>query len=170
MKHLLIFAALTAGAANAQHESVSAAGLAVTNGFGETWQSASWKVERPAEASRVTEVFFDFNGAELTPEGRKALDGFAQRVFEGEVGSIVTTAHADRLGTRDYNLGLSARRAHAVRDYLIEQGVLPSLLMVDAVGAEAPVAACDGMGEENARNLKLVSCLQPDRRVEVRAR
>lgn len=164
MKHLLIFAALTAGSASAQHDAVTAAGMAVTNGYSETWQSASSN-EKPA-----TEVLFDFNGVELTAEGRKALDGFAQRVFEGEVGSIVTTAHADRLGTRDYNLGLSARRAHAVRDYLIEQGVLPSLLMVDVVGATAPVAACDGMGEESARNVKLVSCLQPDRRVEVRAR
>lgn len=168
MKHLLIFAALTAGSASAQHENVTASGLAVTNGYGESWQVAASRQD--SSAPRVTEVLFDFDRAELTPEGRKALDGFAQRVFEGEVGSIVTRAHADRLGTRDYNLGLSARRAHAVRDYLIEQGVLPSLLMVDVVGAGAPVAACDGMGEESARNVKLVSCLQPDRRVEVRAR
>jgi outer membrane protein OmpA-like peptidoglycan-associated protein len=164
MKHLLIFAALTAGAANAQYEHVSAAGHVVTNGYGEAWQTPHSKAER------ATRVRFEFDRADLTAEGRKALDGFAQRVFEGEVGSIVTTAHADRLGTPDYNLELSARRAHVVREYLIEQGVLPSVLMVDVVGAAAPVAACDGMGEESARNLKLVACLEPDRRVEVRAR
>ena len=167
MKHVLIFAAFTASAASAQPDYLTAAGEAVTTGYGEAWQVAP--APRPQRAALSASVLFDFDGAELRDEGRKALDELAQRYFQGEAQRVVAVAHADRLGDAEYNVGLSARRANAVRDYLVEQGVLPSVIAVDVVGAARPVSACEAMGEERRANAKLVACLQPDRRVEVEA-
>jgi OOP family OmpA-OmpF porin len=167
MKHVLIFAAFTASAASAQPDYVTAAGEAVKTGYGEPWQVAS--APRPQRAPLSAAVLFDFDGAELRAEGRQALDELAQRYFAGEAERVVAVAHADRLGDAEYNVGLSARRANAVRDYLVEQGVLPSVIAVDVAGAGRPVSACAAMGEERRDNAKLVACLQPDRRVEVEA-
>jgi OOP family OmpA-OmpF porin len=185
MKHLLIFAALTAGAANADPSHLSAAGQSVTNAYGDVWRFAhaetavAKKIEPIAvlpaaeeprfQAPLTAEVLFDFDGDELREDGRKVLDDLTQRILAREVRTIVATAHADRLGDDGYNLALSARRAHAVREYLIEQGIPESSIHVDVAGTATPVSACRGLGDESRRNLKLVACLQPDRRVEVEA-
>lgn len=176
MKHLLIFAAFTAGAANAQSH-VSAAGESVRSGSGEPWQVASWE-PKPAAAAAApmrralsAEVLFDFDGNELRGEGRKVLDDLAQRLTAaGAIERVTATAHADRLGHATYNLGLSARRAYAVRDYLVEKGVPASAIRIDVAGAAAGSAVCEDLGEETGRNVKLVACLQPDRRVAIEAR
>jgi OOP family OmpA-OmpF porin len=168
MKHLLIFAAFTASAASAQPDYVAAAGDAVKSAYGDTWQIQDWK---PAEAKPLAaDVLFDFDGTELRADGRKVLDDLTQRILAREVESVITTAHSDRLGDPVYNIGLSARRAHAVRDYLVEKGIPESVILIDVAGDAAPVSACSDLGEETRRNAKLVACLQPDRRVEVRPR
>lgn len=164
MKHLMIYAAFAMQVAHADPHAVSAAGRPVESADGGPWRIADWK-ERPAIAA---EVLFPFGEATLTPHGRKVLDEVAQRLLEGRAGGIVATAHADRIGAKEYNVELSARRASVVRAYLVEQGVLPSVIVVDAVGAARPVASCEGLGEESPGNLKLVACLQPDRRVVLR--
>ena len=54
--------------------------------------------------------------------------------------------HADERGTREYNQALGERRANAVRDYLVAQGVPTSGLVVTRWGKERPVA--QGSNEE----------------------
>jgi outer membrane protein OmpA-like peptidoglycan-associated protein len=174
MKHLLIFAALTAGAANADPSPLSAAGQSVTNAYGDVWrfahaETAALKKIAATPASLTAEVRFDFDASELRDADRKALDELVEQIHARQVRNVVATAHADRLGGELYNLGLSARRAHAVRDYLVERGIPESVIQVDVAGAATPQSACDGLGDESRRNLKLVACLQPDRRVEVEA-
>jgi OOP family OmpA-OmpF porin len=165
MKHFLIFAAFTANAVQAQPDAVVAAGTPVFNSFGSPWTTVAASQPAPLTA----EVRFDFDASELREADRKALDELVERIHAREVRNVVATAHADRLGGELYNLGLSARRAHAVRDYLVERGIPESVIHVDVAGAATPLSACDGLGDESRRNLKLVACLQPDRRVEVEA-
>jgi peptidoglycan-associated lipoprotein len=50
--------------------------------------------------------------------------------------------HADEQGTREYNLALGARRAQAVQDYLIGQGVSPARLKTISYGKERPIQVC----------------------------
>jgi len=163
MKHLLILAAFLAGGAHAQPGCVTAAASAVTSADGRCWAHVFSE-----EPKFQAVVMFEFDTAELTPEGMKRLDELAQRYFESDVERLVATAHADRLGDPRYNLELSARRAAVVREYLVERGVLPSMIVVDARGAAQPAAACEGLGEESRHNAKLVACLARDRRVAVR--
>jgi OOP family OmpA-OmpF porin len=115
-----------------------------------------------------TDVLFPFNKAELLPGGKEKLDELAQKSQGAEVDKIVLAGYADRIGSEGYNRDLSERRAQAVGDYLASKGVDQSRIQVEGRGEENPVTGdqCKRMGPEKASNKKLVSCLQPDRRVE----
>ncbi|MDP9422406.1 MAG: peptidoglycan-associated lipoprotein Pal [Pseudomonadota bacterium] len=66
--------------------------------------------------------------------------------------------HADERGTREYNQALGERRANAVRDYLVAQGVPTSRLVVTSWGKERPVA--QGSNEEAwAQNRRAVTVI-----------
>ena len=115
-----------------------------------------------------TDVLFPFNKAELLPGGREKLDSLANDAKGAEVDKIVLAGYADRIGSEGYNRDLSERRAQAVAEYLASKGVDQSRIQVEGRGEDSPVTGdqCKRMGPEKASNKKLVSCLQPDRRVE----
>jgi OmpA-OmpF porin, OOP family len=123
----------------------------------------------PSRATWSTEVLFEFERAELAPEGRKLLDDLAQKLLAMDLESVAATAHADRIGGAAYNERLSARRAETIRSYLADKGLPEKLLHVESKGEREPVTGerCNEMGPENKQNAKLVACLQPDRRVEI---
>jgi len=118
------------------------------------------------------EVLFDFERAELGGEGRKLLDELARELVASDIERLTATAHTDRIGGAAYNEELAARRAEAIRDYLVGKGVPVDLLQVEGKGAREPVTAgrCDGLGPENKQNAKLIACLEPDRRAEIGVR
>jgi OOP family OmpA-OmpF porin len=129
------------------------------------------RLEGPAtqRVTFATEVLFDFDGAELRPDGRKVLDDLAQKLLASKLDSVAAVAHADRVGEAEYNERLSARRAAAIHAYLMEKGVPGTLMRVEARGEREPLTAerCHAMGPESRQNLELIACLQPDRRVEI---
>ena len=47
--------------------------------------------------------------------------------------------HCDERGTRDYNLALGERRAHATKDYLVSLGVSADRLSTVSYGKERPI-------------------------------
>ena len=87
-------------------------------------------------------VFFVVDQSDLTPEGRTVLDGQAQWLMANADYLAVIEGHADEQGTREYNLALGARRANAVMEYLISQGVAPNRLRFVSYGKERPVELC----------------------------
>jgi OOP family OmpA-OmpF porin len=115
-----------------------------------------------------TDVLFPFNKAELLPGGKDKLDELAKSAQGAEVDRIVLAGYADRIGSDEYNRELSEKRAQAVADYLATKGVDQSRIQVEGRGEDNPITGdqCKRMGPEKASNKKLVSCLQPDRRVE----
>ncbi|MDP2827593.1 MAG: OmpA family protein [Sulfuricellaceae bacterium] len=116
------------------------------------------------------ETLFDFNKATLRAEGKTKLnsDVVAKMKQYPQVEVVMVTGHADRIGKDAYNQNLSERRAAAVKDYLVSQGVESSRLQTAGKGEAEPVAACsDVKGKESGKNKKLVECLQPNRRVMV---
>ena len=81
--------------------------------------------------------------------------------------TIVVTGHTDRLGAAAYNLSLSQRRAQAVKDYLVESGNIPAgKITTRGVNGSNPVTTMAQCGDGLAR-AALITCLAPDRRVEV---
>ena len=111
------------------------------------------------------DALFDFDKAELSRAGRAALDDFLGRLSAIAPGMIRLVGHADRLGSEAYNQIVSEDRAEAVKDYLVSKGVDPNRVRAEGKGDTQPVTkagACDG-----GRSVKVIACLQPDRRVAI---
>jgi OOP family OmpA-OmpF porin len=110
------------------------------------------------------DAFFDFDQATLRPEGKAALDELANRLAVTQYEKLTIVGHADRIGPAAYNQRLSERRASAMREYLIAQGIDGEKISTSGVGQSEPAASCRGL-----RGKRLIDCLQPDRSAELTA-
>jgi peptidoglycan-associated lipoprotein len=88
-------------------------------------------------------VFFEVDSSELTSQARGTLERQAQWLRNYRTYAFTIEGHADERGTREYNIALGARRAQAVRDYLIARGVEASRMRTVSYGKERPVAVCN---------------------------
>lgn len=82
-------------------------------------------------------VFFGYDQYDLTSEARAQIERQAQWMKQNTV-SIMVEGHADERGTREFNIALGEKRASAVRNYLIANGVEPSRLQTISYGKERP--------------------------------
>ena len=103
-------------------------------------------------------VLFEVDQSNLTPVGRATLDGQAQWLMTNTDFNAVIEGHADEQGTREYNLGLGARRANAVLEYLVSKGVSQNRMQVVSYGKERPLEICS---EEScyAKNRRAVTVI-----------
>lgn len=85
-------------------------------------------------------VFFDYDEAELRPEGIDQLDVVVEhyRQYGDRYDRLIVGGHADARGTIPYNEELSRRRAEAVVNYLVSQGVPRDVIEVRAYGELLP--------------------------------
>ncbi len=88
-------------------------------------------------------VLFEVDSSQLTTQARGTLDGQARWLTQYSQYSISIEGHADERGTREYNLALGARRATAVRDYLVSRGVSATRLRTISYGKERPISVCN---------------------------
>ena len=84
-------------------------------------------------------VFFATNESILTTASRDTLRKQASWLRKNSDISVVLEGHADERGTREYNLALGERRAHAAKDYLMTYGVAANRISVISYGKERPV-------------------------------
>lgn len=145
--------------------------------YGAPPQPAYTYVERPrpqpARPPRVADVIrlpadalfhFDRGGIDdLLPGGHQAIDDAAARLRNDQYGHIEVRGYTDRLGSASHNAALSRERAESVRAILIQDGVPGDHISAVGRGSSDPVSQCSGGMSHDA----LVSCLQPDRRVEI---
>ena len=87
-------------------------------------------------------VLFAVDQSTLTTEGQATLNGQASWLLTNVDYSALIEGHADEQGTQAYNLALGARRASAVQNYLISQGVSPARLKTISYGKERPIEIC----------------------------
>jgi peptidoglycan-associated lipoprotein len=88
-------------------------------------------------------VFFTTDSTDLSPQALDTLNKQAQWLNNYSQYSFTIEGHADERGTREYNLALGARRAQAVRDYLISRGIAANRMRTISYGKERPVAVCN---------------------------
>ena len=81
-------------------------------------------------------VNFDFDSAELTVSARSTLNRQAAFLSLNPDLMIVVEGHADERGTREYNMALGERRAIAVKEFLVMQGVPGNMIEVVSYGEE----------------------------------
>lgn len=119
--------------------------------------AAATQREAEAEAAAMGTIFyFDFDSSSLTDEARAQVDAHVAALL-GNNDSVRLEGHTDERGTREYNLALGERRANAIRDYMVANGVPSYRIETVSYGEENPVAY--GSGESN---------WQQNRRVELK--
>lgn len=93
------------------------------------------------DKSELKGVWFAFDSSAITRESARVLDDVARTLKRYPSLVVELAGHTCNIGTRQYNQGLSERRANAVRDYLIGQGVDPGQLVAKGYGELRPVAS-----------------------------
>ena len=87
-------------------------------------------------------VLFTVDTSTLTAQGKTILDGQARWLQTNADYLAIIEGHADEQGTREYNISLGFRRANAVREYLVSQGVPSTRLRATSYGKERPIQVC----------------------------
>ncbi len=95
----------------------------------------------------LRDVRFDFDSAELRPSQRPLLDRIVGQLRDNERISIEIRGYACDRGKESYNQQLSERRARAVRNYLVAQGLSPTRIRVRGLGERDPKVP--NVSEEN---------------------
>jgi outer membrane protein OmpA-like peptidoglycan-associated protein len=96
----------------------------------------------------------------LNAQGRSALGNLSGRLREQDGHTILIQAYTDSLGSSAVNDALSLRRAEAVRDYLMAQGVPADRLRAEGFGARRPVAV-NSTSEGRTRNRRIEIVISP---------
>jgi peptidoglycan-associated lipoprotein len=100
-------------------------------------------------------VYFSTDSAELTVESQQTLLNQARWLKQYPHHPVTIEGHADERGTREYNIALGAKRAQAVRAFLVQQGISGGRIRTVSYGKERPVAVCND-----------ISCWSQNRRAQ----
>jgi outer membrane protein OmpA-like peptidoglycan-associated protein len=105
----------------------------------------------------LSDVLFDTGQATLKPGADRALDRLAQFLKDSPGTHVIIEGHTDSVGTDDYNLGLSQRRAQAVADALRSRGVSTDRTDTKGLGKAYPVASNETQaGRQQNRRVEIV--------------
>lgn len=91
-------------------------------------------------------VYFDLDSYDIRSDAMSVLDAQAAWLVRYPSVQIRVEGNCDERGTREYNLALGARRANAVRDYLVSRGVASGRISTLSWGKERPIDP--GTGED----------------------
>jgi len=89
----------------------------------------------------LNNIFFDFNKATLRPESKTELQNVIEFLQQNPNISLEISGHTDNVGSYEYNLNLSEKRAQAVVDYLIQQGIPSNRLVFKGYSFTKPIAS-----------------------------
>jgi OOP family OmpA-OmpF porin len=114
--------------------------VSVSDGKGGTASAnTTIQVVRPVQRQiTFDDVHFDFDRSLLRPDALQVLDGAVTALNANPALRIEIEGHTCNIGTAEYNLALSERRATSVRDYLISRGISADRLRTVAYGEERP--------------------------------
>ena len=107
---------------------------------------AEQKARYDAAMAAGSVFYFDFDSYTLKPEAIAALDAHIT-YLSGNDQTVRLEGHTDERGTREYNMALGERRANAVRDDMVVNGIQSYRIETVSYGEERPVAY--GSGEAN---------------------
>jgi OOP family OmpA-OmpF porin len=113
--------------------------------------------EKPAVKQAAADrymVFFDFNQAVLTPEAEQSIAELAKAAKAAKYPKLAIVGYTDTVGSADYNIKLSLRRAEAVRKALIAAGLPADSLTAEGRGkADLLIPTKDGVREPQNRRV-----------------
>ena len=119
------------------------------------------RVAAPAPAGDVVhaDVYFDFKSTRLRADAVRLLQEKASVMDRASTWAVLVQGYSDRQGPAEYNKRLAQQRADAVKQFLVELGVLEGAVKVVTIGQDG--ALCDEPSKE---------CQQLNRRVHLEIR
>ncbi|MFI5344796.1 MAG: OmpA family protein [Elusimicrobiota bacterium] len=112
------------------------------------------KIEDQIARGDLPKVNFEFDKDEIMAESYPTLDRIVEVMESSPRLKLMIQAHTDDVGSDEYNLELSKRRAKAVDDYLSRRGVPPPSMRYRGYGSSKPVAD-NGTEEGRAKNRRV---------------
>jgi peptidoglycan-associated lipoprotein len=103
----------------------------------------------PVKTYTFEDVHFDFDRYSLRPEATRVLDEAIAAMKQDATLKLEIEGHTCNIGTAEYNLALGDRRANAVKNYLVTQGISADRLHTVSYGEERP--KYDNAREETRR-------------------
>jgi len=111
----------------------------------------------PAVAPPSFMVFFDWDKSNLSAQALATIKQAADAFRSKGNARITATGHTDTSGPEAYNMALSLRRANAVKDALVRDGVPPQAITVIGMGEKGLlVPTADGVREPQNRRVEIV--------------
>jgi outer membrane protein OmpA-like peptidoglycan-associated protein len=110
------------------------------------------------------DVLFDFGKAGIKPEAEQTLEKVGTVIAQFPEGKVLIEGYTDSKGSQRANLGLSRRRAQAVKDWLVtKKGIPESIITTHGRGETKPVAPnTNSDGSDNPQGR------EQNRRVEIK--
>ncbi len=103
------------------------------------------------------DVLFDFNETTLKPGGIRAVNELARFMQEYQERKVLIEGYTDSIGSDEYNLQLSERRAASVREALLERGISRDRIRIVGYGKQYPVASnASESGRQQNRRVEVV--------------
>lgn len=110
------------------------------------------------------DLLFDFDSFVISAAGEEKISQAVRNaVSEFEAPAFLVTGYTDRLGSAEYNMQLSEKRARAVAEAMSMDGISSRQISLRGRGESDPLVEC---AQEPNRDL-LINCLAPNRRVEI---
>ncbi len=162
LKFMCLSAALLLGACTHKQEAVNTAPPPAAAPAPMAAAPTSSIIPGSAEDLRVNvgdTVHFALNEYNVEDADKAVLGRQAAWLAKYPSVRVTIEGHADERGTREYNLALGARRANAVKEYLVSQGVSTGRVETVSYGKERPVCTESGEGcwSQNRRGVTTVT-------------
>jgi OOP family OmpA-OmpF porin len=109
----------------------------------------------PEPPARTYLVFFDFDKTDIRSDSASILERVIGAIAELGSNSVDLIGHTDTAGPATYNMGLSVRRADAVRDYLQGMGVSAAINTIGRGEDDPRVPTPDGVAEQENRRVEI---------------
>jgi peptidoglycan-associated lipoprotein len=138
LKLVAVTAALLLAACTTKHEADNTPPPSTST----TTTTQSSIVPGSAEDFRVNvgdTVHFDYNAYDIQDQDKGTLQRQAAWLAKYPEVRVTIEGHCDERGTREYNLALGARRANAVKEYLVSVGVSAARVDTISYGKERPI-------------------------------
>jgi len=106
---------------------------------------------------------FEFNSSAITEENKYVLDKVIVEMKKNPAIVIQVNAYSDNVGTPEYNLRLSSKRAQSAVDYITARGIAPYRISGKGYGSSSPKVDCISCTpEQNAMNRRLEFVVSKD--------